>query len=79
MNLRTTYDVLCSSFCTNWRSRNDDGKDYTFDVFCDLLIKDQQKLFDEWNFGDKHKAHLLKRKGKKNYEERGCANISNSE
>ena len=42
MNLRTPYDVLCSTFHTNWRSRKEDGKDYTFDVFCDLLIKDNR-------------------------------------
>lgn len=56
MNLRTPYDVLCSSFRTNWRSCKKDGKDYTFDVLCDLLIKDQQKLLDEGKLGSKHQA-----------------------
>lgn len=33
MNLRTPYYVLCSSLCTNWQSRKEDGKDYSVDVF----------------------------------------------
>ena len=78
MNLRTPYDVFCSSFHTNRISHKEDGKDYTFDVFCDLLIKDQQKLFDEGNLGGKHKDHLLKIKGKSNYKERGHTNASGS-
>ena len=64
MNLITPYDVLCSYFHTNWRSCKEDGKDYTFDVFGDLLIKDKQNLFDEGNLGGKHQPHLLKSKGK---------------
>ena len=78
MNMRTPYDVLCSSFYTNWGSHKEDGKDYTFDVFCDLLIKDQQKLLDEGRLGGKHQAHLLKSKGKMNYKERGCIDTSGS-
>ena len=42
MNLRTPYDVLCSSFYNNWRSHKEDCKDYTFDDFCDLLINDKK-------------------------------------
>ena len=64
MNLRTPYDMFCSTFCTNWRSHKEDSKDYNFDVFYDLLIKDQQKLLDEGKLGSKHQAHFLKRKGK---------------
>ena len=41
MNLRIPYNVFFSSFCTNWRSRKEDGRDYSIDVFCDLLIRDQ--------------------------------------
>ena len=40
MNRRTTYDVFLLSFHTNWLSHKEDGKDYSFDVFCDLLIRD---------------------------------------
>lgn len=71
-NLRTPYNVFLYSFHINWRSHKEDGKDYTVDVFCDLLIKDQQKLFDEGNLGGMHQDHFLKSKGKKNYKERGC-------
>ena len=64
MNPRTPYDVFCSFFRTNWRSDKEDGKDYFFDVFCDLLIRDQQKLLDEGKLGAKQQAHLVKGKGK---------------
>jgi hypothetical protein len=56
--------VLCSLFHTDWRSCKEDGKDYAFDVFCYLLIMDQQKLFDEEKLGGKHQVHLIKSKGK---------------
>ena len=59
--------------------RKEDGKDYTFDVLCELLIKDQQKLFDEGKLGGKNQPHLLKSKGKKKYKERGCIDIFDSE
>lgn len=49
MNLQTPYDVFFSSFCTNWRSHKEDGKDYSFIVFCDLLIMDQNEFLDEGN------------------------------
>lgn len=71
MNLRTLYDVFYSSFHTNWRSRKEDGNDYSFDVFCDLFIRDQQKLLDEGKLGLKQQAYLLKEKGKQNYKDRG--------
>ena len=64
MNLRTSYDVFYSSFLNNWRSWKDNGKDYTFGTFCDLLIKDQHKLLDEGKLGGKHQAHSLKGKVK---------------
>jgi hypothetical protein len=54
MNLRTPYDMLYSAFHTNWRSCKEDGKDYTFNVSCDLLIKDRQKLIGEGKLGGKH-------------------------
>ena len=53
MNLKIPYKVLCSSFRTNWQSHKEDGKDYSFDVFCDLLIRDQKKLLDEGKLGGK--------------------------
>ena len=64
MNLQTPYDVFFLSFHTNWWSRKEESKDYLFDVFCDLLIEDQQKLFDEGNIDGKQQDHLLKGKGK---------------
>ena len=67
--------MSCSSFCINWRSCKKDGKDYSFDVFCDLLIRDQQKLLDQGKIGAEHQAHLLKGKGNKIYKDRGCANV----
>jgi hypothetical protein len=39
MNLKTPYDVFCLTFCASWASRKEDGKDYTFDSFCGLLIR----------------------------------------
>ena len=57
MNFRTPYDVLYCSFYANWRSWKEDGKDYTFDVYCDLLIKDQQKILYEGKHGGKNQAH----------------------
>ena len=47
MILGTPYDVLFSIFCANWNSYKDDSKDYNFDSFYDLLIKDQEKSVDE--------------------------------
>ena len=32
INLRTPYDVLYSTFCTNFISCKEDSKDYTFDL-----------------------------------------------
>lgn len=51
MNLQTPYDMLSLAFHINWRSCKEYGKDYSFEVFCDLLIQDQQKLFDEGKIG----------------------------
>lgn len=59
MNLSTPYDVFFSLFHTIWRSGKEDGKDYFFDMFCDLLIRGHQKLLDEVNLGGKHQAHLV--------------------
>jgi hypothetical protein len=73
MNLRTPFDVLCSTFHTNCKTCKEDGKDYTFDTLCGLLINDQHRLLDEGKLGGKHQAHLLKGKGKMNYKERGCS------
>lgn len=41
MNLRTSYNLFCSSFRNNSLSHKEDGKGYSFDVFFDLLITDQ--------------------------------------
>ena len=71
MNLRTPYDVFCSSFRANWMSCKQDDKDFTFDVLSDLLIKDQQKLLEGGKLGSKHQAHLLKSKVKQNCKECG--------
>lgn len=59
MNMRTPYDVFYSSFCTNWRPCKEDDKDYTFDVFFDLLIKDEEKFIDEGKLSGKHQSHFL--------------------
>ena len=53
MNLKTPFHVFCSSFHAKWISRKADGKEFSFDNLCDLLIKDQQNLLDEGNLGVK--------------------------
>ena len=62
MNLQMPYDVLFLSFHTNQRSRKEDNKDYSFDVFCDLFIRDQHKLLNEGKLGGKQQDHLIKGK-----------------
>ena len=52
-------------------SHKQDGKDFTFDTFCDLLMKDQHKFLEEGKLGGKNQAHLLKRKVKPNPKEHG--------
>jgi hypothetical protein len=64
MNLRTPFDVFVSTFHTNWKAHKEDGKDYTFEALCGLLITDQHRLLEEGKLGGKHQAHLLKGKGK---------------
>ena len=49
----------------------EDGNDFTFNTFCDWLIKDKKKLLDEGKIGSTHQDHLLKGKIKQNYKERG--------
>jgi hypothetical protein len=71
MNLRTPFDVFISTFRTNWYAHREDGKDYTFEYFCGLLITYQHKLLEEGKIGGKHHSHLLKGKGKLNHRERG--------
>ena len=70
MNLWIQYNMLCLLFQTNWQSHKEHGKDYSFDVICDLLIRDQQKLLDEWKLGHKQQAQLLKWKHKEAYKDR---------
>ena len=41
-------------FAPIMRSQKEDGRDYSFEVFCDLLIRDQKKLLDEGKVGGKH-------------------------
>ena len=53
-------------------SYKQDGKDFTFDIFCDLLIKDQHKFLEEGKLGTKHQAHFLKSNIKQTYKEHGC-------
>ena len=76
MNVRTPYDVFCSSFYTNWRSCKDNGQDYSFDVFCDLLIRDHQKLLDEGKLGGKQQDNFLNGKTKQISKDRGRVNGS---
>jgi hypothetical protein len=71
MNLRTPFDLFCSTLSTNWQAHKEDGKGYIFDTFCGLLINDQHRLLNEGEFASKHQAHFLKGKGKINYKERG--------
>jgi hypothetical protein len=46
MNLTTPFDVFVSAFRTNWKAHNEDGKYYTFESFCGILIIDQHKLLE---------------------------------
>jgi hypothetical protein len=69
MNLRTPFDLFCSKFQTNWKAHKEDGKEYTFYTFYGLLINDQHRLLDEGKLGGKYQVHLLKGKGKMNYNE----------
>ena len=62
MNLGTPYDLFYLSIHTNWKSHKEDGKDYSFDVFCDLLIRDQHKFLHEVNIGSKQQYHFIKEK-----------------
>ena len=71
MILKTPYDVLCSSFHSNWISHKQYGKDFTFHILCDSLIKDQQKLLEQGKLGRKNHAHLLKSKVNPNPKECG--------
>jgi hypothetical protein len=64
INLRTPFDVFVSTFRTNWHACKQDGKDYSFEFFCELLITDQHRFLEKGNLGGKHQAHLLKGKGK---------------
>jgi hypothetical protein len=47
MNLRTPFDMFISTFHTNWKAHKEDGKDYTFESFCGLLITDQHRFLEE--------------------------------
>jgi hypothetical protein len=71
MNLRTPFDVFCSTFQKNLQEHKEYDNDYTFDIFCILLINAQHRLLDKGKLGGKDQAHLLKRNGNMNYKERG--------
>jgi hypothetical protein len=60
MNLRTLFDVFMMFFHTNWKTRKEYGKDYTFEDLCGFLITDQHRLLEEGNNGGKIQALLLK-------------------
>ena len=47
MILKIPYDVFASKIHDNWTSRKKYGKDYSFDTFCGLLIRENERLFDE--------------------------------
>jgi hypothetical protein len=68
INLRAHFNVFCSTFRTNWKACKEEGKDYTFDILCGLLINDQLRFFDERKLGGQYQAQLLKGKGKMNYK-----------
>ena len=40
-------------------SHKKDGKNFTFDTFCELLIKDRQKLLEEGKLGGKNQNHFM--------------------
>jgi len=71
MNLKTPYDVLCSTLYVSWASRKEDGKGYTFDSFCGFLIMAHEKFLDGDKLEINEYAHLLKDKDRQNYRERG--------
>lgn len=47
MNMKTPDDLFLSMFHTSWTSRKYYCKDYCFNSFCGLLIKEHDKLLDE--------------------------------
>ena len=69
--LEDTLYVFCLTLCASWAFRKDDGKDYSFDYFYGLLIREQNKLFDEGKHEVKQQSHFLKGKYRHNYRERG--------
>jgi len=62
MNLNKSYNVLCLTFHASWTTWKDDGKDYTFDPFFGLLIKEHEKFLDEGKVEVKKHSHLMKDK-----------------
>ena len=55
-----------------------DGKDFTFDIFFDLLIKyNNNKLLEERKLGIKHWNHLLKSNVTQNYHKNVFNHIIN--
>jgi hypothetical protein len=76
MNLRTLFDMFMSKFRTNWKACKEDGKDYTYEALCGLLIIDQHRFLGEGNIGGKHQAHLLNGNGKVDTRNRVQSNAS---
>jgi hypothetical protein len=66
MNLRTPFELSISNFSTSLWERKEDGKDYTFEALCGLLITNQHILLDQGKLGGKRQARLLKGMGKSN-------------
>jgi len=54
MNLKTLYDVFCSTFHVSWDSIKMDGKDYIIDFLCGFLIGAHVNLLNEGKLENKH-------------------------
>jgi hypothetical protein len=54
MNLRTPFNMFISNFHTNYQECNIDGKDYTIEDLCCILITGQYILLEQGNIGGQH-------------------------
>jgi hypothetical protein len=54
INLRTPFDVFVLNLHTKWYTCKKDGKDFSFEVFCELLITDHHRFLEEGKLGGKH-------------------------
>jgi hypothetical protein len=71
MNLKTPYDVLCSTFCASGTSKKDDCKDCSFHFCCGSIIRAQKKLLEKQKLEVKQQAHSLKGKVRQHYRGSG--------